>query len=242
MPDHFFLYAATVCMQLMERAKISGNLELPPEMMEIMQQLPGAGSQSTAGFRRSSSSNNLRKSTAGPFANGSRVSTWDYFDCGLCVHSCMCGWAAQQRTSRHHHRAIRQHKRARATPRHKSVVFCCLLLLQMTCSMTNTPRRASQQAGGSLTARGSSPAQVQRQQEAALQRILEEEILKEMDREAALREVRVAFYICWSLFNEQGLEHLCVSADRTFCLLIFMATSMSSVVVVCWADRSTSCM
>lgn len=41
-----------------------------------------------------------------------------------------------------------------------------------------------------------SGTQLQRQQEAALQRILEEEILKEMDREAALREVGVTL-VSW---------------------------------------------
>jgi hypothetical protein len=71
----------------------------------------------------------------------------------------------------------------------QSLLLCCLFPLQLTRSVTSTPRRASQKPGGSSTTRGASPAQVQRQQEAALQRILEEEILKEMDREAALREV-----------------------------------------------------
>lgn len=58
--------------------------------------------------------------------------------------------------------------------------------------MSATPRRASQPScskGGSPGGPASA-AQAQRQQEVALQRILEEEILKEMDREAALREVR----------------------------------------------------
>jgi hypothetical protein len=70
---------------------MTGNLELPPEMMEIMQQLPGAGSQSTAGFRRSSSSSNsLRKSTAGPFANAGRVSTTTLVgSCSVCIALCM---------------------------------------------------------------------------------------------------------------------------------------------------------
>jgi hypothetical protein len=78
MHDPFLLlHAAMLWVQLMERAKMTGNLELPPEMMEIMQQLPSAGTQSSAGFRRSSSSSSsLKKSTAVPCANAGRVSTW----------------------------------------------------------------------------------------------------------------------------------------------------------------------
>jgi hypothetical protein len=62
------------------------------------------------------------------------------------------------------------------------------LPLQMVRSVSATPRRASMPC--SRVDSHTAGAQVQRQQELALQRILEEEILKEMDREAALREVR----------------------------------------------------
>lgn len=73
---------------------------------------------------------------------------------------------------------------------------CCqhgrsVCMSQVVRSVSATPRRASQPScskGGSQSP-GVASGQVQRQQEVALQRILEEEILKEMDREAALREV-----------------------------------------------------
>lgn len=71
-----------------------------------------------------------------------------------------------------------------------SVCVCCL----QARSVSGTPRREPGRRSSQSAAAGS---QLQRQQEAALQRILEEEILKEMDREAALREVRLSFLGCF---------------------------------------------
>jgi hypothetical protein len=64
----------------------------------------------------------------------------------------------------------------------------CMCVLQAR-SLSTTPRPAAQAAGRRASQSAASGQQLQRQQEVALQRILEEEILKEMDREAALREV-----------------------------------------------------
>jgi hypothetical protein len=44
------------CVQLMDRAKVSGSLELPPELLEVMEHLQqGAASQPSSGLSRSSS-------------------------------------------------------------------------------------------------------------------------------------------------------------------------------------------
>jgi hypothetical protein len=59
-------------------------------------------------------------------------------------------------------------------------------------SVNGTPWREPGRRSSQSAASGS---RLQRQQEAALQRILEEEILKEMDREAALREVSVCVWL-----------------------------------------------
>lgn len=62
-----------VCVQLMERAKVSGSLQLPPELMEVMQQLQqGATGLPDARLSRSSS---LRRSGSGRFSStASKVS------------------------------------------------------------------------------------------------------------------------------------------------------------------------
>lgn len=105
--------------ELMDRAKVRGSLDLPPELLEVMQQLQqGAGRPPSPTLSRSSS-----------------------------LH--------------------------RSLPTSKAR------------SLNGTPRREPGRRSSQSAASGS---QLQRQQEAALQRILEEEILKEMDREAALRE------------------------------------------------------
>jgi hypothetical protein len=54
-----------LCVQLMERAKVSGSLDLPPELLEVMEHLQqGTVSQSGAGLRHrsSSSSSSMRRS------------------------------------------------------------------------------------------------------------------------------------------------------------------------------------
>lgn len=56
----FPLCVCACALQLMERAKVSGSLDLPPELLEVMEQLQqGAGSPPSPTLSRSSS---LRRS------------------------------------------------------------------------------------------------------------------------------------------------------------------------------------
>lgn len=95
----------------------------------------------------------------------------------------------------------------------RTVLCLCVCRLQAR-SLSGTPRREPGRRSSQSAASGS---QLQRQQEAALQRILEEEILKEMDREAALREVRPSVCVpaclpaCGTCLD-QGWCHACPAA------------------------------
>lgn len=65
--------------QLMERAKVSGSLELPPELLEVMQHLQeGTASLPVSGLMSSSSMGRVsasgRFSHAGRFSNAGRYS------------------------------------------------------------------------------------------------------------------------------------------------------------------------
>ena len=76
------------CVQLMERAKVSGSLELPPELLDVMQHLQqGAECLPVPGISRRSSMG--RSSGSGRYSTTSRVSglfleIWNATFCEQC--------------------------------------------------------------------------------------------------------------------------------------------------------------